>query len=61
MTENTQFYTVVFEGDVRKIVDNLFKVVSPFGKVATIGVGDAFEERDALEERVRELEAIVQP
>jgi hypothetical protein len=61
MTEEPKFYTVVFEGDVRAIAENLFKVVSPFGKVAAIGIGNAFEENDALEERVHELEAVVQP
>lgn len=61
MSDDPKFYTVVFEGDVRSISENLFKVVSPFGKVSTIGIGDVFEERDHLEARVQELEAIVQP
>jgi hypothetical protein len=59
--DEPKFYTVVFEGDVRAISQNLFKVISPFGTVVAIGVGNAFEENDALEERVHELEAVVQP
>lgn len=43
------FYTVVFRGDVREIRDNLFKVVSPFGEVIAIAIGDLIEEVDRLE------------
>lgn len=52
--------TVVFDGDLRKMNVNPFKVVSPFGDVITCGVGDAFAENDELKARIAELEAALQ-
>lgn len=48
--------TIAFNCDIRKVERNPFFIETPFGKPAIIGVGDIFAERDALEERVRELE-----
>lgn len=57
MRENEQFYTVVFKGDVRSMSSNLFKLVTPFGEVVSIGVGDAFSELDELREKAEKSEA----
>ncbi len=57
----TEFVTIMFEFDITSLEGNPFKVETPFGKPVIIGLGDIFEQRDELEERVHELEAIVQP
>lgn len=57
MDENEKFYTVVFKGDVRSMGGNLFKIVSPFGDVVSICVGDALEQLDDLRDKLEEQEA----
>jgi hypothetical protein len=53
---DTSCFTIVFDGDIRRFKENPFHMDGPFGKPRTIGFGDAFEERDKLQERVDELE-----
>ena len=61
MSDTRNYYTVVFKGDIRSMGQNLFKVVSPFGEVVAIGVGDAFEVQDALTEEVRKIRKDEEP
>ena len=39
-------FTVVFEGDLRKIGKNPFKIKSDFGEPVAVAMGDALEELD---------------
>lgn len=39
-------FTVVFEGDLRKLKLNPFKIASEFGEPVAVAVGDALEELD---------------
>lgn len=48
----SKFYTVCFEGDPRTAAGNLFQVVSPFGTVVAIGIGNEFEESDRLRDEL---------
>ena len=41
-------FTLVFEGDLRKIKLNPFKTETPFGIPVAAAVGDALEENDEL-------------
>lgn len=59
MSDERQFFTVCFEGDIRSVRGNLFKVVSPFGKVAVIGVGNEFAARDQLAEALERLVGLI--
>lgn len=47
--------TVVFEGHPTKVDGNPFDVVSAFGKVQTISVGDACEAEELLREALGEI------
>lgn len=39
-------FTVVFEGDLRKLAKNPFKISSEFGQPIAVAIGDALEELD---------------
>jgi len=39
-------FTMVFEGDLRKIMCNPFLVDTPFGRAVAIGIGDALDAID---------------
>ncbi|KFL31451.1 hypothetical protein JP75_07820 [Devosia riboflavina] len=47
--------TVVFEGHPSKIDGNPFDVVTPFGKVQTISVGDSCEAEELFREALGEI------
>ena len=47
--------TVVFEGHPAKIEGNPFDVVTPFGTVQTISVGDVCEQETILREALEEI------
>jgi hypothetical protein len=48
-----EFYTVCFKGNPREMAKNLFQIVSPFGEVVAIGIGNEFEASDALREQLK--------
>ena len=52
-----KFFTVVFDGDIRKLEGNPLKYKTQFGGTLRMGVGDAFERVDELQARIAELEA----
>lgn len=52
MSETPKF-TIVFEGDLRRLGFNLFEAETLFGKVIAIGDGDALATIDELESRLR--------
>lgn len=54
-SKDTEYFTVVFQGDVRKIEPNPLFLETQFGKVVAMGLGDYFDYADKLEE---ELEAL---
>ncbi len=39
-------FTVVFEGNLRKLAKNPFKILSEFGEPVAVAIGDALEELD---------------
>ncbi|MGE5500610.1 MAG: hypothetical protein ACM3W4_01645 [Ignavibacteriales bacterium] len=49
------FFTLVFEGDLRAIKKNPHNTDTPFGRAVVAGVGNAFDEFDALVEVRDEL------
>lgn len=48
VAEETAFFTVVFEGDIRKLAGNPLRYTTSFGPVVAAGVGNAFAEIDRL-------------
>lgn len=50
-------FTLVFEGELRDFDLNPFKTETPFGIPRAAGIGNAFEERDRVEEELRSLKA----
>jgi hypothetical protein len=44
---DSEFFTVVFAGDLRKLGKNPFKIVSDFGEAVSVAFGNALEELDA--------------
>jgi hypothetical protein len=55
MTEKPEYFTIVFDGRLRDLKQNPFKVESPFGKVVAVGVGDALGRQDTV---IELLEAV---
>lgn len=54
----SEYFTLVFEGDLRKFDGNPHKTDTPFGRAVRAGIGDAFEALDKAEaERDRAMEA----
>lgn len=54
----TDSFTLVFEGNIRKFDKNPLMLETEFGTAYAAGVGDAFAKIDALEEKMER--AIVQ-
>lgn len=48
--EMLSHFTVVFEGNLRKLPFGPFSVESPFGRAVSSGYGNAFTQNDALED-----------
>lgn len=46
-------FTLVFKGSVKK-VENPLRTETPFGIACAVGIGDAFERIDQLEDALRE-------
>jgi hypothetical protein len=44
------YFTIVFDGRLRDLKANPFKVESPFGKVVAVGAGDALSRQDITED-----------
>ncbi len=44
--------TLWFEKDIREIKENPHRIETPFGLAAIVGTGNAFDQRDALEEAI---------
>ena len=56
MSDKTKYFTLVFEGDIRKFKANPLRTETPFGVPFACGVGNAFEELDAANEKLEALE-----
>jgi hypothetical protein len=54
------YFTVVFEGDLRKI-RNPFEIESDWGKPLIVSFGDAIEERDRVEEDLEVCRTMYRP
>ena len=50
--DDAEYFTIVFEGDIRKFDLNPFKTKTPFGIPVVVGLGDAFARIDELEEQL---------
>lgn len=50
-------FTLVFEGDMRKFAKNPFTTDTPYGLPYTVALGDVCQERDELEEKLKQYEA----
>lgn len=49
MSNEHEFFTVVFKGDLKKVGPNPFRITdTPFGEPIACGVGDAFVEIESL-------------
>lgn len=46
--ERPEYFTIVFEGSLRDVKQNPFKIESPFGKVVAVGVGDALGRQELV-------------
>ena len=44
--------TLWFDKDIREIKENPHRIETPFGFAAIVGTGNAFDQRDALEEAI---------
>lgn len=49
------YFTVVFSNNVRSLAKNPFEIVSEFGTVVGIGIGDVMGERDRYYEALEEI------
>jgi hypothetical protein len=47
--ETKQYFTLVFEGEIRKFDGNPLRTETPFGVPVAAGIGNAFETIDRLE------------
>lgn len=52
----TSHFTLVFEGDIRKLDRNPLFIETPFGKCVGVSLGNALGELMDLEEKVKQLE-----
>jgi len=50
-----EFFTLVFQGDLRKFKANPHMTDTPFGRAVASGVGDAFAEIDDLTDQLNQL------
>ena len=50
MTDKPEYFTIVFDGRLRDLKQNPFKLESPFGKVVAVGVGDALSRQETVVE-----------
>lgn len=50
-----EYFTIVFDGRLRDIKSNPFKIESPFGKVVAVSVGDELDKRSIREELLAAL------
>lgn len=50
MDEPKEFFTVVFEGRLRDIEQNPYKIESPFGRPIAMGIGDGLSRQDVFED-----------
>lgn len=48
----TDRFTLVFEGDVRKIIGNPFHIETQYGKPIAVACGDALREADIAREAI---------
>ncbi len=49
-------FTLVFDGDLKNFEGNPFQTDTPFGRPYAIAIGDALEEKDKLEQRIKEID-----
>lgn len=42
-------FTILFDGDLRRLVNNPFKTATPFGMPRAVSAGDVFDDCDRLE------------
>ncbi len=49
-------FTVVFDGDLRKIKANPFQTDTPFGRPSACGLGNMFEREDEAAETITQME-----
>jgi hypothetical protein len=47
-----QYFTLVFEGDIRAYKGNPLKTETPFGVPVAVGVGNAFDQIESLEDQI---------
>lgn len=50
MDDEGPYFTLVFEGDIRKFKDNPLKTETPFGVPVAAGIGNAFDVIEKLED-----------
>jgi hypothetical protein len=53
--EFTEAFTLVFEGDIRQFKMNPLNTETPWGVPYACGLGDAFAQRDRLQEQLDQL------
>ena len=55
--DESQYFTLVFKGDIRTFKGNPLKTDTPFGVPLVVSVGDVVAERDELKERLDNIKA----
>ncbi len=50
-----KYVTMVFECNLKTVAGNPFKIETPYGIPISVGLGDAFTERDDLEDEIETL------
>lgn len=50
--ELPEYFTIVFDGRLRDLTANPFKIDSPFGQVVAVGIGDALGRQESLIELI---------
>jgi hypothetical protein len=46
----SEYFTMVFEGDITRIKGNPMKIETPFGFAIACGIGNAFDKLENIEE-----------
>lgn len=55
MSDEREYFTLVFKGNLANFKGNPLKTDTPFGVPFVCGYGDAFEKADALEIELEDL------
>lgn len=59
MSENEEYFTVVFKGNIRKLDRNPLNMSSDYGEPVACGVGHALDALDKVTDELEDVQAIL--